>query len=246
MPLMVRIGGNMNIVVISPKVAQESAQFLAESLGADYVNPYETDKRNFTGWDIVFNYGFSRKIKSNKVFNNPENVQISRDKVACLQVLKGKCKTIDFTLSKEEASKWIEVGEIVVARAQVKGDNGKGLVYCYTQEDLNKTEAKFWTKYQDHTHEFRVNVWKGKVVSIYNKVRKNDHFKFELYRGQEEHPQLVHIAKHCYDNIGLDWMGLDLLCTNKGELHFLEANSAPILFPYTCKRLINLIKQEIK
>lgn len=239
--------GTASIIVISPKCGEESAKALALSLNADYMNPYETGNKGFYNHKFVFNYGFSKPTGGTaKKINKAKSVNISRDKIKCLQLLKGKCQTVVFTEDITEAKSWIDQGRIAVARALNKSDNSKGLAFCYTKEEIDNIPAKFWTRYIDHVAELRINVWKGKVVSIYNKTVKNNHFIFKLIQGQEGQPQLNHIVKQVYEQTGLDWCGIDLLLTTKGNLYFLEVNSAPVLYPYTLKKLTSLVKEFCK
>lgn len=232
----------MTILVISPSIAKESAQALSEALAAEYMNPYETKRRKFLKHDIVVNYGFSRDIVGNKIINTSKAVNIARDKIECFTRLKNVVPTVLMTTEREAAEKWIRSGRIVVARDRVKGDNGKGLTYCSTLKELVAcTEAKFFTRYIHHTNEYRVNVWRGKVLSVYDKIRKAEHFKFNLLKGQDNHPQLAMFAEAVHKATELDWFGMDLIRTEKGTLFFLEVNSAPVLFPHTTAKLVKNI-----
>lgn len=234
-------------VVISPNIAVESATYLAECLGAEYTNPYDTKNYHFSKnkYDYIFNYGVSHPTTGVKKINKAKGVEISRNKITCLEVLKGKVPTITMTSLRKIAEGWIDKGRIVVARSVIEGDNGKGLSYCTTRKELNNaTDAKFFTRYIEHTNEYRANVWKGKVISVYDKVRKNGVFKFNLMKAQENHPQLAMFAEEVYKATCLDWFGMDLLRTQNGNLFFLEANSAPVLFPYTTNKLVKHIQKE--
>lgn len=242
---------NSNLVVISPKGSTESAQKLADALDADYFNPYQTKNVDFSKYKTVINYGYSPPIMANKVINDYIPINIAIDKRITFHVLGDLGITVPCTSSIQEALSWLYEGKVVVARTQVKGSNGKGLTYIYNEEQINSVEAKLYTQYIEHTHEFRINLWKDKVVSVYHKARLDDidtgnqKFKFILYKGQETHPQIIKIASIIYDKIGLDFCGVDVLCDPFGVLHVLEVNSAPILFPYTLKKLVTLIKKEV-
>lgn len=236
------------IIVLSPKISKESSQLLAESLGADLEFPFETDNRDFSKYDYVFKYGFSKKIKAKKgcSFNKADAVVIAKDKLLTFNALKGLDITVEFTQDFEQALAWSKDGHTVVAREFSSESNGKGITYCTTPGELQfLPPQKFWTKCIYETQEMRVNLWRDKVLSIYVKaITKKGFFKFELHKGLEEHPQLVDIAQKVYKNIGLDFCGLDVLQDN-GKLRILEVNSAPILFPYTVKKLTACINKEI-
>lgn len=234
-------------VVVSPKLADTSARNLARWLDCDYDNPYQSKKRNYTNYDVVFNYGFSREITANRVFNKQLAVNIARDKQATLDRVENMFN-IPHTTDIRVAEDWIRDGHsTVVARTLLKSNNGKGITFCDSIEELNKVkEVKLYTKYINHTNEFRVNVWRDKVLSIYDKiVCPNQNFKFKLFRGQENHPQLVALVKDVYDKIKLDFCGIDILRDKEGKLYVLEINSAPVLFPYTLNKLTTEIKKEM-
>lgn len=234
------------LIVVSPKIAEDSAQALATALCADYVNPYETKERNFSNYKYMFNYGFSRPTSGTKrKFNKAKEVQLSMDKELCFEAVGKYIPTIKITKDKQIAYNWIKQGRIVVARLTTTGNNGEGIVYCSTKKQLDLVDAALYTRYIDHTNELRINIWRGQIISIYDKKVVNGFFKFKLLQGLNNQPQASHIASILYEKIGLDFMGVDVLLTSKGNLYFLEANSAPVLFPYTIKKLTNLIKKEL-
>lgn len=235
------------IAVLTPEVSKESAEVLATALNADLIFPYVTEERDFTKYDYVFKYGFSKKIKAKKgaTFNKTENINIARDKIQTFVTLKDENITVPMTLNKEQAVQWIKDGHNAVAREFSKEANGKGITYCTTIKELNTAPAIFWTKQIHEVQELRVYLWRNKVLSIYIKDIGDGNFIFKLNKGQEEHPQLVNMANKVYEKVGLDFCGLDVLTDVDGTLLLLEVNSAPILFPYTCKKLVSQIKQEI-
>ena len=237
----------MSIIVISPKVGEESAKLLAKKLKASYENPYETDKRDFRDYDVIFNYGFSRPIKGNTVFNKNENINKARCKITTLSLLKDDDITVEFTQDKEEAIKWIKQHHIAVARDKAKATQGKGLAYCYTLEDIDNLPAKFWTKYYENTHEFRINTWRDKALAVYTKKHdvKEGTFSFVKFDGVENHPQLQALVQKVYEKIGLDFSGIDVLRDEKGDLKLLEVNSAPILPEEEVNLLVKAVKEAI-
>lgn len=238
----------MNILVISPKIGEDSAKRLALNLNAKYINPFKTEERDFSKFTHIINYGFSRKIKGTVIINKPQLIQITRDKVKCFKLLKDKCNTVPFTEDKNLALYWINIGRTVVARTLTKADNGKGLIYCNTKENIEDVHAKFYTRFTPHVAELRVNVWKGKILSIYHKKRNKGFFDFLLLREKQfvENMQIIQIVEKIYKEIPIDWCGIDLLLSKDGTLFFLEINSAPILYQYTLKKLTSIIKKEIE
>lgn len=242
----------LNAIVISPKCASLSAKVLAEYLDLPYDNPYQSNRRDFLSYGHVINYGFSRDIHANNLINRTRPIRNSINKIDTLSLLDDEDKIIvPFTLNKDTAFAWLDAGHSVVCRGRVDGSNSAGTMIVADAKDLNETPAQFWTQYVPHTNEYRVNLWRDKVVSVYDKVERDVGdgegmcFSFELFQGQDEHPQLVALAKKVYDKIGLDWCGVDVLRGEDGHLHVLEVNSAPVLYPYTLRKLCNHIEQEL-
>lgn len=241
-----------NTVVISPKCTSESANTLAIALNADYVNPYQTESIDFKKYKTVINYGFSKYILANKKINSTEAINLAVDKRKTFEALAKSNITVPYTKDIDVAKEWLKEDGQVVARELAQSSNGKGLSYVNDIKTLESIPAKFYTRLVPHSFEFRVNTWKDTVISIYHKERKEDpdtdqqQFKFVLYKGQEEHPQIKRIVTETYKNIGLDFSGIDVICDFNGNLHVLEVNSGPILFPYTVNKLAALIKKEIK
>lgn len=237
----------MAIAVVSNNVSCDSAEKLASELKCDFINLQNSEKRTFPEYTHIFKYGFSGKIAANSVFNTHKATIRAINKLKTFKALSKSDITIDYTTNFEKAIEWLNEGFIVVARQTATGANGEGLQYCTTLEELTNAQGTFWTKYFPHTNEFRVNMWKGNVVSIYDKTRRpSGNFKFSLWIGQEKHPQLVKIASEIWKNIKLDWCGVDILRDTEGNLKVLEVNSAPVLYPFTIKKLCKLITKEIQ
>jgi glutathione synthase/RimK-type ligase-like ATP-grasp enzyme len=238
-----------NIIVLSTKVGEPSASILAEALKADIENPYETEKRDYTEYDYVFKYGFSKPIRAKKgrTFNKSEAVKKAVNKLKTFSALNGTGVTVEYTTDIDEAASWIRDGHILVARATVTGSNGEGITYIQREEDIKNTPALLWTKLVNEAQEFRAYLWKNKVLSLYVKTAREGIFSFKLIKEDESytHPQLTTVVNAIYEKIGLDFCGIDIITDINGKLNVLEVNSSPILFPYTLKRLVNNITKEI-
>lgn len=232
------------MLILSPKVGEESATILADFLEVKYENPYDTGNTDYRHVDVVFKYGVSKKIKAKTVINKSKAVSKARDKLAIYTLFKGTEHEIPYTLDKEEAYPWLKNKGMVLARALIKGDNGKGITFCTTKKELDVAPAKFYTRFIPHDYEFRVNVWRNKIVSIYQKKRNGDYFKFIFVKGDVTNDKLQSIVDKIHTEVGLDWYGMDVLVDKKGTFRLLELNSAPIMFPITVKRLAKILKEE--
>lgn len=235
----------MTIIVLHSKEGTDSAKFLADALNADYENPYQTEKTNYLNYTLVVKYGVSKKIKAppGKVINKSLETLKAINKTQTFELLAKENVTVPYTKNKEIAKEWINSGW-VVARNTENQHNGKGMQYCTTKNEVELSTPIFWTKYVNHTNEFRIYCWKNKVLSIYDKKENDNIFTFHLFKGAENHPQLQEMVNKIQKHIKLDWYGLDVLRDINGTLYLLEINSAPILFPYTRAKLLPHILKE--
>lgn len=233
------------ICVISPKCTSKSAKWLAAALKADYVNPYETGVGDFSKYTHVVNYGYSQPFKFGYLATNKyDSVSIAVDKLKTFQSLNGYCNLVVYTIDKSVAASWIEEGHTVVARELKKGKNAKGITFVDKLEELDSIPAKFYTKYIDHKAEYRVNVFRGKLISVLEKIQGDDGlFKFKLIRNPKY--KFSSFIKAVDKQIGLDLYGMDILLGEDGKYYFLEVNSGPSLFGQTSIQMLAAIKKEI-
>lgn len=229
------------ICVVSPKCTSKSAKWMAESLDADYINPYKQDKYNFTEYKTVINYGSSGIMKTKSVINHPDAVARAVDKVLTFKYLEGYCNLPEWTTSFEEARTWTASGT-VLCREKKTAKNGKGITYSSKPEEV--VEAAFYTKYVPHKAEYRVNVFRGKIISVLEKVSQPDGtFKWKLIRNSKY--KFGTFIKAIESKLGLDLYGMDILLGHDGKLTLLEVNSGPALFGQTAIQMLSVIKKEI-
>lgn len=232
-------------VVISPKSTSKSAKYLAEVLGADYYNPYKQGKYNFESYEKVVNWGVSAGIGHSSMLNHFVAVGNAVDKVATFKLLDGHCKTLEWTQSLNQAAIWINGGNIVVGRELQSSSCTKGLDFINSVKDLHAKPYKFFTKYVEGIGEFRVNVFKGKVVSILEKVLlDNNTYHHKLLYG-EPIKQITDMVKAVDTQLGLDYYGLDVIADSDHIYHLIEVNSAPSLFGQTAIRFARLLQKEL-
>lgn len=231
------------IAVISPKCTSKTARYLAEAIGAHYENPYKTDRYDFTEFDRVINWGCTKPVATNSIINHFDNVGLAVDKIKTFEALTGKANIVPFTTNPEVAHSWKTQ---VVARKLKASSKSKGI------EHVNSTdlfaycnpEYKLFTKYIDHIGEFRINVFKGKIVSMQEKVVVGQNFKFKLIPG-EPIDELTEMVNAVSTNLHLDFYGLDVVFDDNNKPILLEVNSAPMLFGVTGQRFVKLIQKEL-
>lgn len=235
----------MKNIIISPKSTSKSAKYIAECLDLDYCNPYKEEKFDFSSYDKVINWGVSEEISGNVILNQSFSVANAIDKLKTFNLLAGTVRTVEWTRNISEAMNWATLGHNVVARKLVKGTCSKG-IDILVQGDKFTPEYKFFSKYLPHEAEYRINAFKGKVVSIQEKVRRDKAgiFKFKLLYGEPTDP-IKEMVEKVYERMGLDIFGLDVLADYDGNFNLLEVNSAPSIFGKTAERFVKLIGKEL-
>jgi hypothetical protein len=228
------------IVVTGPACTKESSKALADLLGGIYVPITET--QDFRGADIVINYGSSVPFLYKRVINHPKAVKFCVNKISTLKrVVHG----VEWTKDVNVALDWLKKDGAVVCRDKEEGNRSDGVMIAYTKAGFNECPAKFWTRYFDHVHEVRINVYKDKILSVYEKVTEGDYFDFQHMIVSGEHKQVDEMIASIRENIGIDLYGMDVLVNKKGVAKLLEINSGASLMEETIPELLPILKQEI-
>lgn len=227
----------MNIIVLYPKIAFESARELAHAIDAESRNPFEWDQRDFRIYDVVLNYGCHRDLRCKEIINTGKAVGICKNKIETFKRLKeAGVPCPEYATRKQDVPKhW---GQIVI-RDSVDGARAEGLDYRFQGEPL--PDAPLYVQYFPHKYEYRIMVFKGKVVGRYHKVAKKDGWHFILMNKQG----FEKVDKDCIkaaESLGIDYVGFDVLENKKGECIILEANSAPILTDEALKAIKKYFK----
>lgn len=221
----------MTICVIHPNVCRESAKTLADAFGWEVSNPFQDERRDYTKYDGVFNYGCNRRIYAKNIINKKEAVATCVDKVETFKAFnKAGVPTVGFCTKKEDIPvfKW----NTVVVRDKVDGARAEGLDYWTPDwNDAGRLitplpNGALFTEYFEHVKELRVMVFCGQVVGAYKKVEVDGGWHF----------QKVHISKDLTGDaikaakaLDIDYVGFDVLVAKDAAYVFLEANSGPIL-----------------
>lgn len=216
----------MNICIVHPRVTSESSRILAEALECHRENPYDTDRRDFSQYDIVFNYGGSYNIKAKKQINSRNAVLLCKDKLATFRKLEGQVPIPQYTTqyNRELFDSW----EMVCCRETVDGNKNEGMIALLPSDPAFPRNYPLYTQWLYYEREIRVVVFKGRVLGVYKKIDVDGHW------------HLTRVPLNNYKNIqadcikaanilGIDYVGFDVILNSDKQYAFLEANSGPVI-----------------
>lgn len=223
--------------VILHSVTGKSAKALSESMNqaglpCKVQRPYKDGYIGESGAKYI-NLGCSKFIQSGEyVLNTPQSVLNCVDKRTTFKLLSGLpiprwCDT------------WEDIGEDwagVVARAIVGGNNGEGLEYYDTKEQVPKglelyTETHYWSS------EFRVIVSLGRVF-VYKKLTDKSGAWVFKKQVNKEYGKIVKTCVEAANKLNVEHVGFDVLAHNRNKFIILEANSGSLLPEEVIKHIV--------
>lgn len=223
--------------VILHSVTGKSAKALSESMNkaglpCKVQRPY---KDGYIGEDGVkyINLGCSKFMQSGEyALNTPQSVLNCVDKRTTFKLLSG-------LPIPRWCDKWEDIGDDwtgVVARAIVGGNNGDGLEYYDTKEQVPKglelyTETHYWSS------EFRVIVSLGRVF-VYKKLSDKSGAWVFKKQVNKEYDKIVKTCVEAARRLGVEHVGFDVLAHNRNKFIILEANSGSLLSEEVIKHMV--------
>lgn len=219
-----------------------SAKLLKQETGIKFLRRNASRKlpSNLT----VINWGCSeypnRELNSTVFLNKPESVYKASNKLSTLISLRDSGIVPDFTENASEARIMAQRG-IVVARTLLRANSGRGIqIIPKGSEDI--PEAPLYVKYIKKKKEFRVHVFKGEILFVQEKRRKNDIPDSEVNWQIRNHSNGfifahndVEIGDEGLNNaiiacntLGLDFGAVDVIWNERENKYYvLEVNTAP-------------------
>ena len=170
-------------------------------------------------------------VNPNKYLNHHDAVRKSVDKAKTYEILAAYGLPTCEVMSYEHAMCYLGNGGRVVCRTTMRGKDGDGLdIYDSTIMDKMPKDAHY-TKFEQQHSEYRVLVFRGKVLTIHRKhcphpikVSKNG----VEWRIKELKYFSEGFKRNCTNAVavlGLDFGGVDIMVTNRGNV-ILEVNTA--------------------
>jgi glutathione synthase/RimK-type ligase-like ATP-grasp enzyme len=159
------------IKILPYKLGSKSAKDLARSLGVKRIIPgggYRP-KNNV----IVVNWGNSHAhFNSGSMLNKPEAVKVACNKLSALTKMKAAGVSVpDFTTRAEDVRRWMDDGYRAMARHKLSGHSGQGIQVIRPGEQV--PSAPLYTKYMKKDEEYRVHIFRGKVIDLAAKRKRS-------------------------------------------------------------------------
>lgn len=243
----------MNKYLYPYNKGSRGAKALAEALGIKRIKRQNSKFRGSKN-KLVINWGCSslpEQVKVCNIINKPEAVNIAGCKLKTFQKLSENAiiNIPEFTQDKEVVKQWLGEGCTIVARTELRGHSGQGIVIFDNIDDI--VDAPLYVKYIKKTHEFRVHVFGNNVIDQQRKARKKDvpddevnwqvrnlagGFIF-MREGVDLPPEALAQAVEAVNTIGIDFAAVDIIYNQKkDEYYVLEINTAPGLSGTTLEK----------
>lgn len=252
----------MRIMVLRYGPSQ-SGRAIARNLNARLIKLEGSRYRPREG-DVVVNWGSSANVNLSPAFvvNPPGAVRQASNKLTALvKMYEAGVRTVPFTCRIAEAQEWIRDGNKVVARTQLRGHSGSGIVMVGRGTGNVMPEAPLYTKYVKKTKEYRIHVNQRGSYFIQQKRRRRDTpdsqvnwqvrnwdngFVYAVHNVEWPGDMAVSMAVTAIRSLGLDYGAVDMGWHNDTGLSVYEVNTAPGLTGVsTAPQIARLIREEV-
>jgi glutathione synthase/RimK-type ligase-like ATP-grasp enzyme len=222
------------------------------------------DAQDPSGWDATLRWGISYKGKKPAL-----NAHVNEfDKLEALNKFYKAGVPAPTVVSLQEAKNahcgnGMELPELSAERPwlarKIKHSKGKDIAVCKTyadvQEVLRNQTHEFFSVFIPTDAEYRVWVFKNKVLAVYEKVYKgvgeyqgymrNRRFGFSFQKkdDERENATLKGPSIAAVKALGMDWGAIDVIKGKDGKYYILEVNSMPVIEDEKRSSGIRLAKQ---
>lgn len=239
----------MSLKIRPYKMGSVSAKALARSLGVKRLK--ERSRYQPGPSTSILNWGGTKTIRHTKILNNPEAVKAATNKLSAFRILKAaNIVTPDFTSDEHVAREWQEDGFRVVARTVLNGHSGQGIVIVQPDDAL--VHAPLYTKYTKKTHEYRIHVFKGKIIDVCEKRKRNGIEGNSLVRtlnngwvycrtGVVLSESGRRLAISAVGALRLDFGAVDIIMKDN-KFYVLEINTAPGIVGSTLEAYVRALR----
>lgn len=255
-----------NLKMLPYNQGSESARDLAKLLGCLRVKP-DGNYAPQIGHHLL-NWGYSgtpewmqrAQARGVRVLNAPARVNVAGNKLSTFNVLQANGITIpEFTTDMNQARRWVDQGNTVLERHELRGNSGAGIRIVNLDDDRmpsHITQAPLYTKFINKTNEFRVHVFRGQVIDYvekkrlpqdrrpvnFNKYVSSTHQGWVFQRTNVlELANVKQVAIDATRALGLDFAAVDVVYSD-GIAYVLECNTAPGLGGVTLMKYANAVR----
>lgn len=194
--------------------------------------------------DIVINWGNSNTpvFGNLGIINDPNAVAIAINKIDTFRMFDiHGIKCPEWTTEHEKAIEWINQGSTVLQRSSVTSHGGNHITIL--NDTSLCTQAPLYVKYKKKKKEFRVHVFKEKVIDVTEKKKRNgfnslpnantyirSHNNGWVFCRQniQEPTEMRELAIKAIKAVGLDFGAVDIIWNEFENIcYVLEINTAP-------------------
>lgn len=241
----------------------DGAKELAEALGAKRIKTEGSTYKPRQS-HVLVNWGNSTLpfTPTGIVINRPDAVAIAANKLSSFQTMdKSICPP--WTTSQEEAAAWLEKGKTICVRQKLRSSGADGLV-IFGPENFKEwgqlRVAPLYTEYVKKAAEYRIHVYKARVVDYQQKKLRSDlpegftpNYQIQnlengfIYARENVQPPVLVMdnAIRAVAQLGLDFGAVDVIFNEKKGLALvLEVNTAPGLQGTTVASYANAILED--
>lgn len=155
----------MSLKIFPYKLGSVSAKRLARTLGTLRVSASYNARRK----DVIVNWGNSSPPHfrwMEQDLNKPHAIALASNKLNTFLEFRntGFIHVPDWTTNPQEAQHLLDLGTKVYCRKLLSSHSGNGIVVCNDGDRL--PIAPLYTFHTKHKHEYRVHVFRGKVIDV--------------------------------------------------------------------------------
>lgn len=196
--------------------------------------------------DLIIGWGCSNPAtwgsRGINFMNWPEYIGSASNKLTAFNIMKDAGVVIpEFTTNDETVWEWLHEGNRVLARRLLQGHSGEGITMLHP-EVLGWSDCPLYVKYIKKAAEYRVHVFKGTIIDIQQKKKRqevpNEEVDYEV-RNHENgwvfcrenivvDDKVKAESLKAVEALGLDFGAVDVIWNNhQQEAYILEVNTSP-------------------
>lgn len=161
----------MSLKIFPYKAGSISAKRLARALGVLRVRPSYNAKRK----DVIVNWGSSSPPHfrwMEQDLNKPHAIQLACDKLTTFNILSqnGFNDIPKWSISRQEIYE-LANGRNIYCRTTTTGHSGRGIIIATNNYEI--VDAPLYTVATKHKYEYRVHVFRGRVLDVQIKRKRN-------------------------------------------------------------------------